>query len=480
MIPVLTPAEMAEVDANAPETLDVLVERAATKVAASVIDLLGGTYGRRVLVVAGPGNNGLDGKVAARILRRRGVRVEVLDARSDDLSSQVAAALGLGTDLVVDAAFGTGFRGEFHFPDVGDVDVLAVDIPSGVNGLTGSVSGRAAQAVATVTFAALKPGALFGDGAVLSGQVRLADIGLDTSGATMHLVEDSDIGRWLPRRDHGSHKWKSATWLFAGSPGMMGAARLSCAAAQRAGSGYVRHTPVTVERRTGEVGAETGGAVGSAGAGADAALTYASEAVVDIVAPSRWHSAVESDVARFGSVAVGPGIGRDPATVEAVRRLAALDGFTLLIDGDGLNALGTDAAQILSARRSPTVLTPHDREFERISGTTPGDDRIAAAVEFAAWSNSVVLLKGPTTVVADPAGGVLLSNSGDPRLATAGTGDVLTGVIAAHLAMGVEPLRAAAAGAFVHGRAATIGPRYGVVASDLVAALPAVYTDLLS
>lgn len=464
MIPVMTPAEMAVVDADAPEGLEVLVLRAATKVASAAVDLMGGTYGRCVVVIAGPGNNGADGTVAARLLERRGVQVRVIDARGDDLQRATDRALSGGADLVIDAAFGTGFRGSFEFPDVGAVPVLAVDIPSGVDGLDGSVSGRAARAVGTVTFAALKPGLLFGVGADTSGQVRLVDIGLDVSGAKMHLVEESDVDQWLPRRRHDSHKWDTATWIFAGSPGMHGAARLCCGAAQRAGAGYVRHTPAWSSTDPGAAG----------GAG-----TEGSEAVIHPLDPSEWATAVTEEVRRFGSVVVGPGLGRDTATVDAVRRIARLDGFALLIDGDGLNALGEDAAEILSRRRSPTVLTPHDREFARLTGAEPGRDRIAAVVEFASASGSVVLLKGPTTVVADPEGRVLLSNSGDVRLATAGTGDVLSGIIAAHLAMGAEPAHAAAAGAFLHGRAASLGPRYGVVAGDLVRALPEVYSELL-
>lgn len=465
MIPVMTPAQMNEVDANAPESLEVLVGRAATKVATTAIDVMGGAYGRRVVVIAGPGNNGADGKVAAAILRRRGVRAEVIDARSDELQQLVDRSLAQQVDLVIDAAFGTGFRGGFEFPHVGDVPVLAVDIPSGVNGSTGLASGHVADAVATVTFAALKPGLLLGDGPAASGQVRLVDIGLDVSGAMMHLVEDSDVGDWLPQRRRDGHKWDTATWVFAGSPGMAGAARLCCGAAQRAGAGYVRHTPLGPPSTT---------LVGS-GSG-----TEGSEAVIHPLDPSEWAEAVATDHTRFGSVVIGPGLGRRADAIDAVRDIAALDGFTLLIDGDGLNALGVDAAAVLSRRQSPTVLTPHDREFERLTGSPPGNDRVGAARELASSSGSVVLLKGPTTVIADPTGAVLFSNSGDTRLATAGTGDVLSGIIAAHLAMGAEPLRAAGAGAFVHGRAATSRPAYGLVAGDLVATLPEVYSELLA
>lgn len=449
MIPVLTPAEMTEVDRRAPEPFEVLVDRAATKVAAAAVDLLGGTYGRRVVVVAGPGNNGADGRIAAVKLRRRGARVTVLDALGE--LPPIA-----GVDLVIDAAFGTGFRGEFRFPEVVDAPVLAVDIPSGVSGLTGEASGRPVAATATVTFAALKPGLLFAQGRVLSGAVRLVDIGLDTGSASVHLLEDSDVARWLPPRPVAAHKWNDAVWIFAGSPGMTGAAALCCRASFRAGAGYVRLSSAADEV--------------SAAAGV--------ETVHHRLAVGEWTTALAAEEHRFGAVVMGPGLGRRPEVQESLRRAVAALGRPLVIDGDGLVALGRNAAAVLSRRSAATVLTPHDGEFEALTGERPGSDRIAAARALAATTRATVLLKGPTTVVAAPDGAVLLSNSGDARLATAGTGDVLSGVIAAHLARGVPAPQAAAAAAFVHGRAALVGPARGLIASDVVAALPDAYASL--
>ena len=461
MIPVLTPAQMAEVDRNAPESLEVLVDRAATKVAIAAIDMLGGAYGRRVVVVAGPGNNGADGRVAAQKLARRGARVRVLDALEVDSTTNLDRV-----DLVIDAAFGTGFRGEFSFPDVGDTPVLAVDIPSGVSGLTGRASGTPARAISTVTFAALKPGLLLGEGADLSGDVRLVDIGLDVSGARMHLVEDSDIESWIPQRPRHAHKWRSAVWVFAGSPGMAGAAWLTCAAALRAGAGYVRHSSIEALDTHGNSSYPTTGV----------------ETVFHPVEASQWAAALSQEAHRFAVVALGPGVGRHPETIAAVREIASLDGFPLVIDGDGLSALGELAAPVLTERNAPTVLTPHEAEFARLAGPAgdgPSEDRIDATVALAAQTNSVVLLKGPTTIVASPDGSVLLANSGDARLATAGTGDVLTGIIAAHLARGARADVAAAAGAFVHGRAAGLGPATGLIARDVIDRLPLAYTEIL-
>ena len=231
MIPIVTPEEMGAIDAAAPEPVEILIGRAGAAVARAVVGLLGGTYGRRVVVLAGKGNNGNDGRDAARRLRRRGMRVHVIDAA--DLPEALPAC-----DLVIDAAYGTGFRGEWTPPTV-PAPVLAVDIPSGVDGLTGQMPGGALTAARTVTFAALKPGLLLPPGADRAGQVDVADIGLDVSGARAHVVEGADVAAWLPRRATAGHKWQAAVRVVAGSPGMTGAAHLTSAAAFRAGAGYV-------------------------------------------------------------------------------------------------------------------------------------------------------------------------------------------------------------------------------------------------
>ena len=450
MIPVLTPAEMAEVDRTAPEPVDELVRRAAGALARTVVDLLGGTYGRRVVVVAGPGNNGNDGRVAAALLERRGVRCTVVDAAA-------APDLLPPCDLVVDAAYGTGFRGDYRFPDPDGAPVLAVDVPSGVSGLTGAVGGRPAHAVATVTFAALKPGLLLGAGPAFAGLVEVADIGLDVSGATVHLVEDADVVAWVPDRAADAHKWRHAVAVVAGSPGMTGAAALAATAAFRAGAGYVRLT-----------------VPGAAGPTPGVPLE-----VVERPAAVGDHAAVLADLSRCAALVVGPGLGRSDGARDLVRALLAGAGLPLVLDGDGLRLLGGRPAEVLSARTAPTVLTPHDAEFESLAGAPPGDDRLAAVRDLAVRTGCTVLLKGPTTVVADPDGAALLVRAGDQRLATAGTGDVLSGTVAALLALGAPPLRAAAAGAHLHGTAARLGPVRGLVASDVAALLPAAWAHLV-
>ena len=440
MIPVVTPEEMRAIDQEAPEPTDVLVARAGAAVARAAIAILGGTYGRRVAVVAGKGNNGADGRDAAERLRRSGVRVVVIPAA--EAPRRVSPC-----DLVIDAAYGTGFHGEYRAPDPAGAPVLAVDIPSGVNGLTGEAAEGAVTADVTVTFAALKPGLLLGSGPRRAGAVDVVDIGLDVGRARIHLVEDADVAARLPARPPEAHKWQTGVFVAAGSPGMMGAPLLVARAAMRAGAGYV------------QLGVP----------GADLDRLPAGSEVVGVPLPAEgWAAEVERRATRSRALVVGPGLGRSDATMAEVRRLLEGTPAPVVVDGDGLAAV--DGRQPLPAGRA--VLTPHDGEFERLEGAEPGPDRVGDARAVAARTGAVVLLKGPTTVVATAEGDVLLSTSGSSRLATAGTGDVLSGVIAAFLAQGLDLLWAAGLGAHVHGAAAGLGPARGMVAGDLVDLLP--------
>ncbi|HUY22709.1 MAG TPA: NAD(P)H-hydrate dehydratase [Acidimicrobiales bacterium] len=446
MKPVLRVDDMRAVDADALDRVseDTLVDRAGTAVATWAVHMLGGTYGRRVVVVAGKGNNGADGRVAAARLRRRGARVTVVEAV--DAPERIGPA---GTvDLVIDAAYGTGFRGTYRAPSVpAGVPVLAVDIPSGVDGDTGEACGEPLRADVTVTFAALKTGLLQGDGLLLAGRVEVADIGLDVSRARIWVVEDDDVPRLLAPRPRRAHKWQSAVAVVAGSPGMTGAAGLCARAAYRAGAGMVR------------LGVP----------GGDPAELSVSEAVGTRLPAQGWAPEALAMAERCRAVVVGPGLGRAPATADDVRAVVAGAATPVVVDADGLFALGAgdDLAAAVRAGTGPVVMTPHDGEFARLAGAAPGADRIAAAAGLAARCGAVVLLKGPVTVVAAPGGDVLLATAGSPRLATAGTGDVLSGAIGAFVARGVEPPLAAVLAAHVHGRAAALGPREGLVAGDL-------------
>ena len=221
MIPIVTPTEMAAIDAAAPEPVEELIERAGNALARAALDMLGGGYGRRVTVLAGKGNNGADGRAAARRLELRGVRVAVVDAT--ELPDALPAA-----HLAIDAAYGTGLRRPYSPPSIPvcldrpgqSAPVLAADIPSGVDGLTGEIHGEPWAADQTVAFGALKPGLILHPGAQYCGQVTVAPIGLDVSDARTHLVTSDDVTRWLPVRPAEAHKWQTACWVIAGSPGM--------------------------------------------------------------------------------------------------------------------------------------------------------------------------------------------------------------------------------------------------------------------
>ena len=465
MIPLVTPTEMGAADARTiaagtPEPE--LMERAGRAVAWRVRRVLGGTYGRRVVVICGKGNNGGDGVIAAAALRAWGVGVDVLHLE-DGVSADRLARLLARADLAVDAMFGTGFRGTLSgaaravadATAAAGVTVLAVDIPSGVDGLTGEVRGPAVRADHTVTFAAPKPGLYFQPGRALAGAVHVADIGIDVGDDPLRtaVVEDADVAAWVPPRATTTHKWRSGVLVVGGSGGMTGAPMLAAHAASHLGAGIV-------------IAAMPGAA--AAHASGTEVITHAMPADASGGITRAAVPELTPDLDRFGAVVVGPGLGRSDEIAATVAALARVVPGPLVLDADALVASGTDLGPVRD-RSAPTILTPHDGEFERLTGARPGPDRIDAARTLAARAGAVVLLKGPTTVVAAPDGRVRVNPTGTADLATAGSGDVLSGMIAAFCAREVEPLEAAAAAAFVHGRAAESAGHTGFVATDLPA-----------
>jgi hydroxyethylthiazole kinase-like uncharacterized protein yjeF len=445
VLPVLTAGEMRVADAAALSTVshETLVGRAGTAVGQAALRLLGGGYGRRVTVVVGKGSNGADGRVAAALLTRRGARVTLIAA------AEAPAALPR-CDLVIDAAYGTGFHGTYDAPAVpAGVPVLSVDIASGVDADTGAAPGTPFCATRTVTFAAYKPGLLQGAGHDCSGAVEVEDIGVPVAAPRAALIEDADVAAGVPPRPRQSHKWSTALGIASGSVGMEGSAILCTRGAMAAGAGMIR--------------------LGNPG---NPSAAWPTEAVRVHLEGPRWAEAFLAATGKCRAMVVGPGLGTDATTQEEIRTVIAGAPHPLVIDADAITALGDAEAarQLLAARRAPTVLTPHDGEFARVAGSPPGDDRLAAARDLAGRVGAIVLLKGPLTAVASPGEDlpdVLLAAAGVPALATAGTGDVLSGVIGAFLARGVPAHLAAALGAHVHGRAAARGRPEGLVAGDL-------------
>ncbi len=397
----------------------------------------------RIVIACGKGNNGGDGKVAAQVLRAGGREVDVLEDPFD--TSRFAGCAG-----IVDALLGTGFEGAPRAPldaviravNAAGVPVVAADMPSGVNGSTGEVQGDAVHAVATATFHAGKPGLWIHPGKAHAGTVHVVDIGIPWHrGDSPVCAIGPAVLDGLPGRAADSTKFSSGTVVvIGGSPGLTGAPALTAAAAQRAGAGYVTicseteiaHRPVEVMQR--------------------------------------GRDGLERLLEKATAVVLGPGLGRDGAAF--ARDLYARVEVPLVLDADGLNAF---AGHPFPDRPAPTVLTPHAGELSRLIDGDVKAHRLACARAGAAHARAILVLKGDDTIVV--AGDrVAISPGGAPGLATAGTGDVLSGVIAALLARGTDPEHAVHAGVFAHLRAGQLaaaphGPD-GVIASDVIARLP--------
>jgi ADP-dependent NAD(P)H-hydrate dehydratase / NAD(P)H-hydrate epimerase len=468
-----------------------LMERAGAGLAGLVGEVAVGTGA--VAIVCGKGNNGGDGYVAARHLREAGRDVRVLTvAPVDDLRGDAAAnaqrlpgappepfaAAALDdVEVAVDALLGTGFSGAPHGPAAEAIEalnawpgaVVACDVPSGVDASTGEVAGAAVRADATATFAAAKPGLWINPGKAHTGAVRVVDIGIPPGAPVeepdVGLIHDAPVLALVPRRRPGWTKFTSGHVLVAGGArGLSGAPCLAAEAAQRTGAGYVTAcVPASLEPifeiRLLEV--MTRGVPDADGAHTEAGV----EQVLELSQ-------------RGGALIAGPGVGRTDGAVAFVRRLVAEARVGVVLDADGLNAHAGELGA-LAARAAPTVLTPHEGELGRLLGIDSDEvraRRLEHARAAARAARAIVVLKGDDTLVAQPGGTVAVSPGASAALATAGTGDVLSGVIAAILARGVEPFAAACAGVRLHARAGVraAGERGvdGVIARDVIEALP--------
>ena len=383
--------------------------------------------------------------------------------------------------VIVDALLGTGFQGEPRGAVMEGIDrindatapVVSVDVPSGVDASTGVVSGRAVRASVTVSFHAAKPGLWIHPGKAHAGIVETIDIGIPRGApvaAQIGLIDPSVL-QLLPRRGASSTKFTSGHVLVVGgSRGLTGAPQMCAHASMRAGAGYVTAcVPASLQEiiaGAGPVEMMTRGLPDD-----DGGLT--AEGIAGVLGEAR----------RGGALALGPGLGRSDGAFEFARALARQATLALVLDADGLNAHAGRLGE-LAAREAPTVLTPHAGELGRLLELDSADierERLRHVRAAAELAGAVVVLKGDDTLVAEPAGRVAVSPGATPALATAGTGDVLSGVIAALLAQGLDPFTAAAAGVWLHaaaGREAArrLGAAEGVVASDVIAALPAVRT----
>jgi hydroxyethylthiazole kinase-like uncharacterized protein yjeF len=440
--PLYTAEEMRAAEAG--HDVDRLMERAGCAVAEFVL----GAYADddSVTVICGPGNNGGDGRIAARLLQEAGRDVRVVDAKPEGEEKK------LGTPaVIVDALFGTGFSGAprpaaarlIEQVNAAEFDVIAVDVPSGVDASTGEVAGPAIEASATVALHGDKVGLAVTPGAYFTGEVEIVDIGLDQR-ETAHARPTRELLGLVPQRGARDTKYTAGSVLVVGgSPGLTGAACLTARAAFRADAGYV--------------------AVAAPAESLPVLEVQLLEAV------KRPLEDVWAATERAGALALGPGLGRSDETKALVRRLLEETTLPAVVDADGLWELEP------FSRSAPTVLTPHSGELARlidVESAWVDAHRLEAARRAVERFGCVVLLKGEGTIVA-ARGEQTLVSEGSPSLATAGTGDVLTGVIGAFLAKGMDARLATAAAAVAHAEAADEAPQQaGLVASDVVEMLP--------
>jgi ADP-dependent NAD(P)H-hydrate dehydratase / NAD(P)H-hydrate epimerase len=480
-----------------------LMGRAAAGLASICAVLLrrepGYVYGARVVVLAGRGDNGGDALYAGARLARRGAAVTAIAAGSTvhpggtaalreaggRVSDDTDAAAGLiaplitGADLIVDGLLGIGGRGGLRDPFAAlaaraeqarqaGATVVAVDLPSGIDADTGAVDGPAVRADVTVTFGALKPGLLIDPGARHAGAVELVDIGLGPylkDEPAVRAPQRDDIGELLPRPGAESDKYRRGVLgLLAGSDRFTGAVLLSAGGAVHGGAGMVRVVTADV---------------------AAVLVRQAWPEAVVTVHPDDAAWDLPGSVGRVQAWVAGPGMGTGQ---DAVARLSAIlrTDLPVLVDADGLTILSQN--QALLPRQAPTLITPHAGELARLLGTDPASveaRRLEHARRAAAQLGVTVLLKGSTTVIASPDNGpVLVNPTGTPWLATAGSGDVLSGLSGALLAQGLTPAQAGLAGAYLHGLAGRLAAspdgagQAPIGASDLVRALPAAFRSL--
>jgi hydroxyethylthiazole kinase-like uncharacterized protein yjeF len=444
-----------------------------------------------IAVACGKGNNGGDGYVAARLLREAGREVRVVavaplqelggDARANaervDGIEPFAAARLDDCAVVVDALLGTGFSGAPHGAvadaiaavNAAGLAVVAADVPSGVDAATGITEGEAVRACATATFAAAKPGLWINPGKSHAGHVRVVDIGIPAGAPVdepdVALIDDAALLALLPSRGAGWTKFTSGHVLVAGgSRGLTGAPSLAAEAAQRAGAGYVTAcVPASQQAVLAQrlLEAMTRGLPDDDGA-------HTADGVDEVLELA----------ARGGALVVGPGLGRSDGALAFARELVARADVAVVLDADGLNAHAGDLGA-LAGRRAPTILTPHEGELARlldVESSAVQARRLEHARAAAERSQAIVVLKGDDTLVAAPGGLVAVSPGATGALATAGTGDVLSGVLAAVLSRDVDPFMAACAGVRLHARAGIHAAHEkgvdGVIARDVIEALP--------
>lgn len=484
MLELISPTQMGAADRAMIGTGKITGIELMNRAGAAVAQAVQTSYpaAKRVTIFCGPGNNGGDGFVVARLLKEQGFDVRVLctldgDQLTGDAAQAVRAWDGailpidaeIGPcDIVIDALLGAGLTRDVSgamaaiITRIGDLTcpIIAIDLPSGIDGANGMVRGRAVHANLTITFGRLKPGHMLLPGRQRCGTRILANIGItdetfSSLGVTTFANRPALWRDHLPKVDPASHKYKRGhVGVVSGPRHATGAARLAVRAAQRAGTGLVT---AFAEETAADI------------------LGVALESAMVRVANGSEELGALIKRGKISSVVIGPGCGVGEATRARVSVLAGLD-IALVLDADALTSFECDAGELkalLAARSKPAVLTPHAGEFTRLFGKMHPDGKLAASLEAARNFNAVVVFKGADTVVAAPDGRAAIADNAPPWLATAGAGDVLSGLIAGLLAQGIPAFEAASAAVWIHGEAAALAGE-GLIAEDLPDRFPLV------
>lgn len=505
--------QMRAIDRRAIDGLGIpgmeLMENAGRGIAHYLKDIFNGeTKGKRVAIFCGKGNNGGDGYVIARYLHSWGTVVQIFllaargEIQGDALANlQKIEQLGIkispigssgippiisGNDLIIDAIFGTGFQGSvddgtkriIDFLNGSGIGILAVDTPSGLNNDTGEIGNACVRATYTASLALPKIGQYLYPGKAYCGQIKIIDIGLPPEAIiredlSLNLVTPSRIKQLIPDRSPMAHKGDCGTlFIVAGSVGLTGAAALAAEAAVKAGTGLVT---VGIPQSLNDI--------------LEIKLTEAMTKPLPELKkrrclPTRSLGAILENIALADAVCLGPGVGRHFETMELFRRIIAKLGKPAVLDADGLYAF-SGKTELLQNCSADLVITPHAGEFSRLSGKTVEEvlsNRTEAASKLALQLGKVVLLKGAPTIIAGPDGSVYISPTGNQGMATGGSGDVLTGVIGALMALGLKGFDAAICGAYLHGLAGDLARKgigtFGMTASDIVSHLPKAFRIL--
>ena len=510
MIALITGSQMASIDRRAIDSgmpgIE-LMEAAGQGVTRVVENLLGELQNRHIVILCGKGNNGGDGFVVARQAAQCGARVQVFTAtsaneitgdaktnfnrlppdivQSVDRIATVQNAL-TNADIAIDALLGTGIRGPARgiYADLINAlartksPIVAVDIPSGLNADTGKIEGPCATATCTVTFAQPRIGHFFYPGRAQCGKLHLIDIGIPPSAIereriSTYLIDNRRCARLLPHREPDAHKGDCGrVYILAGSVGLTGAAALSANAAIRGGAGLVT---LGVPKSLNDI-LETK---------VTEAMTHPLPELKQVRCLSlRARGDIQRACRTADSIAIGPGLGTHRETVELIRRLVRDLSCPAVIDADALNALAGDLDAI-RACETPLVLTPHIGEFARLTDTAEIQrDPIALALEFASDVDATIVLKGAPTIVATPEGEAHINPTGNPGMATGGTGDVLTGLLAALIGQGLNTSDAACTAVYLHGLAADIAAQktghISLIASDIIENFAAAIHQILN